>query len=158
MKRYRCIGLVVALLLASAAGCRLTERFKVHHVRPPVAKVTAVTVTERTDEAVRLEITIELTSVGDLALPLVDAKYTVNAAGAAPATFSSNPNRTLPAGGSQTITLPAVLTTAEGLSVGTPATVTGSIVYEPPGEIRQLMTESKVPLPSVSFRYSGQLQ
>ena len=165
MKHGRHIWLLMALLVVAAAGCRLADRFRLDRVPTPRTKVTAVKVTERTDEGARIEITVELTNPGDVALALVSAGYTVRVGGAAPVTFSSQPNRTLPAGGSQTVTLPAVLALSGGTSGGgEPArtlpgvVVTGSIVYEPPGEIRQLLTESKVPLPSAQFRYRGQLE
>ena len=167
MKRDPRVWLLLALLAFPTAGCRMADKFKVESVPKPKAEVTAVRLTEHTGEGMRIEITVELTSKCEVPLPLVAADYTLSLGGKRPVAFSNTPNRTLPAGGTQTVTLPAVVAVAqagsgdsvEGIgAAGAPVTIAGSITYEPPGEIRLLMTESKVPLPSVSFRYSGQLQ
>ena len=167
MKHGPRVLLLLALLAFVTAGCRMADKFKVESVPKPKAQVAAVRLTEHTGEGMRIEITVELTNKCDVALPLVASDYTVGLGGRRSVAFTNAPNRTLPAGGTQTVTLPAVVAIAQagtgdsvdGLgAAGAPVTIAGSITYEPPGEIRLLLTESKVPLPSVSFRYSGQLQ
>jgi len=63
---------------------------------------------------------------------------------------------TIPANGVQTVTLPAALAT-DTVEAGD-YQVRGTLVYEPPGEIRKLLTEYGVPLPSASFKAQGALE
>jgi LEA14-like dessication related protein len=150
---------VVLLILTAMVGCRLADRFKIESVPTPVAKVLSVRLVERGAEGVRIEITVKLTNPGELALPLVGANYTVKVADQKRVAFTSQPNRTLPAGGSQTVVLPAALAVSgRAVRGGAAVSVKGSIVYEPPGEIRLLLTESKVPLPMSSFQHRGRLE
>ena len=159
MKRHRHIGLLIALLLTTPLGCRLAQTFKVEHVPTPTAEIMAVRLAEQTDEGARVEVTVELVNRCEVALPLVNAGYTVKVGDMPRVTYTSRPNRTLPAGGRQTVVLAAAFATGGGaVRTGMPVAVSGSIVYEPPGEIRMLLTESKVPLPSTSLRYHGILE
>ena len=65
---------------------------------------------------------------------------------------------TLPAGGRQTVPLVASFA-ADGQDLkGRACTVTGTISYRPPGQLRKVLTESYVPLPSVTFREQGVLE
>jgi len=146
------------LLIASLfiTGCRVAEKVKEEKVDTPPATVASVRVAQQTGEGVRLEVVVELTNPNDVALPLKSSSFSVRVGGAA-ASMSTRPNRTLPARGMQTVVLPIALATGESVS-GAQVSVTGTITYEPPGEIRKLLTESKIPLPTTSFSYQGQIQ
>ena len=159
MTRGSHVWLLLTLLAVPAAGCRLADTFKIERVPKPTVQVDAVKVVDQTDQGARIEIPVTLTNTASVALPLVEASYTVSIDGQKPVTFKNRPNRTVPIGGTQTVTLPLVVAiTGEGPLAGRSMAVAGSIIYEPPGEIRQLMTESSVPLPSASFRYRGELE
>jgi len=159
MKRRCYLGLVLISLAIPAYGCRLADTFKIERVSKPQVQVDAVKVVDQTDQGARIEIAVTLTNTAKVALPLVDASYTVSIDGQKPVTFSNRPNRTVPVGGTQIVMLPLVVAVSgDGPLAGRSVAVAGSIVYEPPGEIRQLMTDSNVPLPSASFRYRGELE
>ena len=150
MKR---IALVSALLLCG--GCAVYEKMSTPPLDPPPATVKAVRVIEQTEEGAQLEIVIDLKNPNTTALPLVGASYTLSVGGAS-TSLSGRPNRTLPASGAQTIYLRAAVPSASARGASTHAS--GTISYEPPGEIRKLLTESSVPLPSTSFQYTGTVQ
>ena len=159
MKPVHCVCLLTALLAISTTGCRLADTFKIESVPKPKVQVEAVKVVDQTEQGARIEITVMLTNTASVALPLVDASYSVSIDGQKAVMFNNRPNRTIPAGGTQTVTLPTVVAvTGDGPLAGRSVAVAGSLTYEPPGEIRQLITESSIPLPSASFRYRGELE
>ena len=159
MKHGSHVWLLLTLLAIPAAGCRLADTFKIERVSKPEVQVDSVKVVDQTDQGARIEITVTLTNTADAALPLVDANYTVSVDGQEPVTFENRPNRTIPVGGTQTVVLPLVIAiSGDGPLAGRSVAATGSLIYEPPGEIRELMTESNIPLPSASFRYRGVLE
>ena len=95
-----------------------------------------------------MRVTVELQNPNNVPLPLRRAQYTVEVAGAEPFSFRDQPARTLPASGRQTVELAAVF---PGDATGATCHVSGWITYEPPGEIRKLLTESGIPLPNADF-------
>lgn len=123
------------------------------------ARVDSVRIDEQTDEGVRVLVTVVAENPNDVALPIVRARYAVELPGtdAEPFRFTDLPAVTVPANGVQTVTLPAALALSGANAVGAGYKVSGSLVYEPPGEIRKLMTEYGVPLPSASFKQQGSL-
>lgn len=146
----------LALMFMMFAGCAVYNRTQAPDLATPAASVTGVRLVEQTEEGALLEITIGVENPNDVALPLSAASFSVDVAGAS-GTFTGKPNRTLPAGGSQTVTLNAALATTASVS-GAAVSVRGTITYVPPGEIRQLMTETYIPLPSAPFTYGGSVQ
>ncbi len=125
-------------------------------VSSPSAKVTDVVVEERTSQGTRLVVIVELTNPNATALPLPKADYEVSVDGAGSFSFQVIPDATLPGKGVQTIRFPAALAGGRSLA-GRSYNVSGSIFYEPPGEVRRLLTEYRVPLPSAGFSKSGTL-
>ena len=103
----------------------------------------------------RVLVTVFAENPNDVALPIVRAKYEVELAGAEAFAFTDLPKATLPANGTQTINLPAAFATDGGSGN---YQVKGQLTYEPPGEVRKLLTEYGVPLPSASFKDNGTLQ
>jgi len=147
----RIVTLLSAVLLAgflTGCGDKLI-------VATPVVTLDGVEIVDRTSEGARALIHLTVANDGDVPLPLTDAGYTLTLANA---TYSggTNPNATLPAKGSQAITLPAAVTGSPAeVPNGCSYTLSGSIHYEPPGQIRQVLTDMGVPLPSVSFNGNG---
>lgn len=123
------------------------------------ARVDSVRIDEQTDQGVRVLVTVVAENPNDVALPIVRAKYEVDVADAEPFRFTDLPAVTVPANGVQTVTLPAALAPTGGgaYADGAGYKVTGSLIYEPPGEIRKLLTQYGVPLPSASFKQQGTL-
>jgi hypothetical protein len=141
----------IALLVLStfAIGCNgLTN------ISTPKAHVTGVKIIDRSDTATRADITVQLINPNRTPLPLIKSHYTLNIEGAEPFSYTDRLNRTLPASGSQEITLPAVF-------IGKPTgnyKVDGTVTYQPPGEIRKLMTDSGIPLPFTFFDGEGKVE
>lgn len=144
-------------------------------VPTPAASVKSATLANQAGDASRVEVLLELANESPAPLPLVQCDYTISVAGVGSFSFSDKPNRTLPgkprdpgattpgavgaAGdGTQRLTLPAAFS-AGGQSVkGAAYQVTGSVTYDPPGEMRKLLTESYIPLPSIPFSGSGTIE
>jgi len=143
--------------VTAASGCAVYEKATEESIVVPTAKVLSVSLADQTDQGARLIVLVELNNPNPhTPLPLRFAQYQVSAGGAS-AGSTSRPARTLPAGGSQTVSL-AVSLAGTGALSGAAVQAGGHITYEPPGEVRKLLTESSVPLPTVSFSYSGTIQ
>ncbi len=142
---------LVVCSLAVLTGCS-------SNLKPVTTRVDSVTVDERTEQGVRVLVTVIAENPNDVALPIVRARYEVDLAGAEAFAFTELAKATLPAHGTQTITLPAAFATEGGGAAGQSYKVKGQLTYEPPGEIRKLLTEYGVPLPSASFKDDGALR
>jgi LEA14-like dessication related protein len=123
-------------------GCRT--------VTDPETRVLSATLAEETEEGARVVVTVELVSKNKVALPLTDVHYEGTVSKVGDYSGKDRPNRTIPIKGRQTIEIPYVFKTDELVS-GRDMSVSGDITYEPPGQIRKLLTESGVPLPSTAF-------
>jgi LEA14-like dessication related protein len=143
--------LVILCCLAVLSGCSA-------NLRQVTTRVDSVQIDEQTEQGVRVLVTVVAENPNDMQLPIVKAKYKVTLAGGGEFTFTDLPKATLPANGTQTITLPAAFALDGGDAAGTSYQVTGQLTYEPPGEIRKLLTEYNVPLPSAPFKDDGALQ
>jgi LEA14-like dessication related protein len=148
--------MVIAIVCVTAllGGCSA-------NLRQVSTRVDSVRVDELTDQGVRVLVTLVAENPNNIPLPIVKAKYKVTLAGISGGggefTFTDLPKATLPAHGTQTITLPAAFALNGGNAVGVSYKVAGQLTYEPPGEIRKLLTEYNVPLPSASFKDEGRL-
>lgn len=153
------VFILLCIAMTTLAGCRVRDGIRrVRDMQSPLVEVVAVRVAERTSEGARLEVHVRLDNPNAEILPLMAASYRVSVDGVSAASASNKPNRTLPASGSQMLILPIALATDAGIASGTPVRTSGSITYNPPGEIRMLMTESKVPLPVATFSYEGVIE
>lgn len=142
------VMLMLLLMLSALAGCSF--------VKTPTARVTDVQVDRATDEGARLVVTVQLDNPNAVELPLPKARYRVAVEGADPFTFTTVPDATLPRKGSIAITLSAAfpgVVQPQGLGYN----VSGAVTYLPPGEVRELLTDYRIPLPSAGFSESGQL-
>lgn len=156
MTRSTALFVLAAALLASA-GCN-ARLPRWHFIATPTATVDAVTMGPATDEGVAAVATLTLTNPNDVPLPLRITRYSIEVAGHASA-MRDAPPVTLPAKGSHTLQLPiaiplpadadrAALADAE-------ARVRATIAYQPPGEVRRILYDSGVPLPTVGVHHNA---
>lgn len=153
---------VILPFLTLASGCQVDLP-----VTAPTATVRRVLLTQRTAEGVRLEVDLELANTNTVPLGVVSGRYALQLEGIGGYEGHETLHYTIPkppdaAGahqaGYQHVRLPLAFPFGPGQVVDTPYEVHGWVTYEPPGEIRQLLTESGVPLPSVPFSGSGQIE
>ncbi|MEE9212313.1 MAG: hypothetical protein V3U29_06635 [Phycisphaeraceae bacterium] len=140
----------IVCVLLFAGGCQFPDH--------PTVRVVSVSLAEQTDAGVRVELLIAVENPNSVSLPLKQNRYSLTLDQVGTFSFTDAANRTLPARGVQTLTMAAALATNGRDVTGTPYHVTGSISYEPPGEVRKLFTDAGVPLPAVQFSDSGRLE
>ncbi len=144
--RIRASAAIVLLLLT---GCS---------VKAPTARVVAVDTDRVTEQGARVLVTVELTNPNDVALPLPKTRYRVAVEGAEPFAFETPPALALPPLETQLLTLPAAFATPDAAAMaGRPYEVTGAVTYQPPGQLRLLLSEYHIPLPTSRFSGSGTL-
>jgi len=151
---------LILLLSGTLAACRqqgprTTPWYK---IKDPSIEVVSVNLTRQTDQGARIEVTARLENPNDVALPLKDYHLTFDLADGPAVTFRDLANRTLPSEGSQLVTMPLAIAVPGQSLVGDGYHVSGWMHYEPPGEIRKLLTDSSIPLPSSSFSTRGELK
>lgn len=151
--RVKYIGLLITSLALLAGGCQKIQRLKT-----PRSEVVGLRLTEQTEAGVRLEMLLAIHNPNDVSLPLKQAQYTVTLEQMGTFTFNKAANLTLPAEGMQTLMFAAAFATDGQDISGFAWQAYGSVAYELPGEIRDLLTEYGVPLPTTNFRASGWLQ
>ena len=129
------------------------------------AQVKSVSVVEQTAEGATIEVIVEVRNSNITPLPMPYCSATVNVEGLGSFSFEDLPNRTaigkrtdiVQDYGVQTFTFVAAFQTKGQDVASLPYSVSGSVSYEPPGEIRKLMTDAYVPLPWANFSASGRL-
>ena len=138
---------VLGLLLL--AGCSFDA---------PTARVVSVEPAAITDDGVRLLVTVELDNPNDVDVPLPWTQYKVKLDGSESFAFATLPAASLPPLGTQRVPLPAAFARRDTEAVaGRSYAVSGSVTYEPPGALRKLLTEYRIPLPTVGFADEGEL-
>ncbi len=148
MIRYTLTITMILVGLALTAGCGWTKQ--------PVAKVRGVRIAESGADGVRAELLLELTNLNpNEPLPMTIARYRVELDGVGRYQSNIQPLATIPARGRQQIVLPAGIAASNAAADRTPYRVTGTIEYQPSGNIRELLTDIGVPLPTVSFSHTG---
>jgi hypothetical protein len=158
---YRIYCGILCLVATCAGGCGLTKA-----VIAPKASVDTVSVVSETDEGARLKMVVILENANAVALPLKRVDYRLVVEGVGSFTFRDDPNRILPGArqvkqgetAKQELHLFAGIETDGATIRGKPYKASGTVTYEPPGEIRKLLTDSYVPLPITSFFGSGTLR
>lgn len=158
-------GLFLLVVSVLTGGCATTAG-----IAEPRANVIEVSLVDQTAQGARVEVVIELLNPNAAPLPLLKADYSVRVAGVEPFVSSAQPNRTLPGRtaargpdpaptpGRQLLRLAAAFATQGQELRGASFQVSGTVTYEPPGEIRKMLTDSGVPLPAVPFTASGVLE
>lgn len=147
---------MLAAIVLSTGGCRAVARLR--GIQPPEAEVTGVHVLEQTEEGARVRVQVKLTNPNDVPLPVVASDYHMTLAEAGSFKFVDRPGRTLPAESSGSVELMAAFETGGADVSGRSYRVTGWLFYEPPGQLRRLLTESSIPLPRVRVDTAGHLQ
>lgn len=157
MRPSLCKLLLSVLAVTLWCGCSIRMP-QYHHVTTPSAQVQSVAVTQVSEEGARIEVTVELHNPNSLALPLRVNRYTLRISDVGQVSLTDLPPVTIPANGSRRIVVPASIVTDGHPLQGRTYALEGSVTYEPPGEVRRVMTESGIPLPSAEFRGEGTLQ
>lgn len=127
-------------------------------IQSPQAKVISCHVTQQTDAGFRVEAVIELSNDNRVPLPLLDTHYTIKIEKVGSISLVDEAKRTVPAFGKQQLILAASFAWKDPAPAGAVWTVTGRVKYDPPGELRQILTETKIPLPDSHFHDSGKLR
>lgn len=150
----RSLGISIVMLAAASAmvgGCSTNRSVIGAWIAPPTAEVETLELTAVSPAATTGNLIVKLTNPNDTPLPLPLARYTVTL-GETTYRTDTVPNAALPALGEQRVVVPVVFDGPAGKAY----TASGAITYVPPGEIRVLMTDLGIPLPTVSFRGSGE--
>lgn len=146
MMRTSLVGVAACLLLVGCSGLD-TPRAEVVSIQPGAVS----------DEGGVVDFTVLLMNPNDVELPVKKVSYTV-ALGDETFTFDATPAVSMPVYGQQTFTLPAAFPTGGGALPGKPVNVSGMIYYQPPGKVREALSDMKIPLPHVSFESSATLE
>jgi hypothetical protein len=141
----------VGVLVFAAGGCGIIKLPRLPKPLAPIhATIERATLVDMTDEAAAVDVYLRLVNTNDEPMPMVIARYTVEC-GQARFTGDQVPNATMPDDAlEQVVRFPAVLLDV-GDPVGKKVRARGTIEIQPPGEIRQLMSEWRLPRPTVSF-------
>lgn len=145
MRRWIAISGTV-LAAASLAGCSY---------KPPSLRVTDARVTERTEQGFVVLIGVEAENRNEIELPLREVRYSVTLEGGGTFNGVRSPEASLRRLGTQKISFPAVFPLAPGAALPTGTVrcdVSGTLGYISPGEFAQVLFDSGVRRPSVSFR------
>ncbi len=147
--------LTLLCLLISSGGCKAIASLT--SIKNPTAKVTAVELAEQSAQGAVVRVTVQIENTNGVALPIITNQYTFVVAGMKPFVFLDKPKRTLPGRRMQTLELVAAFDTGGKDVTGAAYRVSGKLEYQPPGQIRRIMTDSGIPLPSVSYAASGKI-
>jgi hypothetical protein len=127
----------------------------------PAIRVVDAHVVEATSDGVVVLFTIEGENRGTDSLPLRAVNYNVSIGGRPVFEGVRSAGRTLPRGGSQSITLPAAAPVgafpAGPPRAGAPFEITGTIEYETPGVLSDILFDAGVLRPTVAFSGVGAL-
>lgn len=149
--------ILLGMMTVGQTGCSVYRKFKSPDLKAMVVEKVDVKLAGQSSEAAKLDVTLTINNPNGTALPLVKTDMTVSIGSLGQASTQYLLHRTVPANGTQTITIPVVILTSEQITAGTSFSAKGVVSYEPPGELRKLMTESNVPLPAVVFDLQGQM-
>ncbi len=147
----RAAGLLVLLWWAALpAGCDTT--------RAPSLAVAEAKIVDRRPEATLVHLTLELTNSNLEPLPLVEFQYRADLEGRRVFESRRAAQATLRRLGTQTVVLPVVIPT-DRLEGGPPAgsgllTVSGRLLYIAPGQLGEVLFDTGVRVPKVSFSES----
>ncbi|MFG0260433.1 MAG: LEA type 2 family protein [Phycisphaerales bacterium JB041] len=152
------LGLVGVLIASALSGCSGQAS--------PGAVVTSANIRNRTAEAAVVEFVIETTNPNDIELPMRDVVYTLNVNGKRVFSGRRDAQATMPRGGTQQITIPAVVPMQgaegqEGRAGLAPGVytyrLTGRIYYSLPSQLADVLFDAKLSRPSVGISDSGEI-
>lgn len=147
------ITLMLTLGGGPLVGCAVYKKFRTPALAALVVEQVTVRLVEQSSEGASYRIEVTLQNPNDVDLPLRSAQYQLAVGETSSPTMSANPHRTLAANARQMVELTVALPQPPSGAWR----CQGSITFEPPGEIRKIMTDSHVPLPSVNFTGEGTL-
>lgn len=147
--------LVAVLAGAALAGCQSQPA--------PSFEVSGVAITEQTSEGMVVTFRVRADNRGEEALPLRTVQYSISLDGRQTFSGQRAAEATVRRFGSQEFLLPVALTLGEGkdlpaLPTGqVPYSLQGTVEYEVPGSIAELLFDTGIRRPTASFSESGQL-
>ncbi|MBL0922827.1 MAG: LEA type 2 family protein [Phycisphaerales bacterium] len=149
----RCASATALLLLAglTGAGCRSVEQ--------PRLEVVEARIVERAPTGVVVEFTLEGDNPNAVQLPMREVSYALEVDGRRVFSGQRSAEATLRRLGSQRFLLPAVVPASEfeGDLSGAEYRVHGTVVYLAPGAIAELLFDTGLSRPTVSFSGTGVL-
>lgn len=147
---------LLCLLTMGVTGCKVYRQFTTPSLKPVTVAKVDVTLVKQSDEAAKFDVTLTLENPNSTPLPMKYTDLSLDVAGYGNGHTEYMLHRTVPANGTQTVTVPMVIVTQQKVVAGTAYATKGTVTYVPPGEFRKLMTESNVPLPTAVFDSKGQ--
>ena len=152
----RTVLLTLACCVLLPTGCTtLTEGV----VKRPTGEVLGVRVVDKTQAGVRVEATVRVTNPNPVELPVEEASVSFRL-GERGRSFEApvQPAVSLPPNGAQTFTVAAAVPLpGRTVAAGLPYRFQTTLHYRPPGELREIMTESGIGLPSLTVGGNGRL-
>lgn len=148
----RLIACVWATMLLT--GCGVPQMFQ---IEAPTTRVNGASVTATSDEGTQVTVFVQVRNPNMAPLPLLRIHYTLNVDGRV-VTYADEVHRTLPSAGIQIVALPVAMPSDGAEFGGRQFDISGSITYKPPGQLRKLLSESRIPLPTIAFAGSGTIE
>jgi len=124
----------------------------------PRAEVVGVDVADVSGDGTRVIVRVAVTNESDEELPLPKAEYTVSVEGVETFSYTAVPTTVVPIGEGSTSMMELPAAFAGGDLTGREYRVSGSLTYTPPGDLRRLATDYRVPLPITLFSGRGVLE
>ncbi len=152
--RMKWLLLIVTVLLASGCLSRrvVTESF----VTTPTYELRGVEVVEQGERGASLRAVLVIRNPNAVGLPLRVSGVSIALEGLGSYAYDAMPAVSLPPSGEQVVLLPMAVALRRGASAeGAAYALSASLSFEPPGEVRRVLTDSGVPLPVVSVSESG---
>ncbi len=148
----RCASIILSLIgAAGLVGCS--------SVQTPTIQVVDARVVEQTPEGVTLEFTLEGNNPNSASLPLREVSYALEVDGRRVFSGRRSAEATLRRLGDQRFLLPAVVPSSDatGSLEGSEYRLAGTAVYLAPGAIAEILFDSGLSRPTVSFAGTGTL-
>lgn len=136
---------------AGLTGCSGTAK--------PTALVGDAAIRDRTPEAAVVEFVVETANPNDIELPMRGVVYSLSVDGRRVFSGRRDAQATMPRGGSQTITIPAVIPMGEGgVTPGVHRySLRGRVFYSLPSQLADVLFDTKLSRPSVGISDDGEI-
>ncbi len=150
------VRILLITLIAAMSGCS--------GFREPVVTIVDATVTETSDKAIGLGLLLNLANSNSEPVELYEFTYgiTINGSGTYRGRWAAS--ATLPSNGSRQLVIPAVVRydqlgwTESSVPAEARFDVSGSLLYIAPGDIAEILFDTGVRKPTVSFSGQGILK
>jgi len=148
------LGLVLLAITLASAGCS--------SYRKPTIVVGDALITETSAEAIRLDVGLDLANSNAVPLELIEFKYTAIVDGRRAFTGRRSAQATLAPESSTQVTIPIIIRLDRMEWTRLPPTarwsVSGRLLYVQPGEIAEILLDTGVRRPKVSFSGRGEVR